>query len=444
MAAAASPDDGHRDHSAAANMSSDPTPTTAASGATPTTAASVTIPTAAAGVSRQDLISELQRGDRSDLWTLIVATDRPILDVVADFVARFPLERRHTIVAFLCTILEFGRGTISGGKPLGPRGLPRAAELTVSPFLEKILDLAARLNAFAILHQSFVLEPEHPYISVLLNAACRVESHRAECGFIQLLLTSDFEDYKEVLKLSAVDYSNGSSLQSLIALELLPREKIEMSKDKALSRLKHLCRILGLDCNKMLKEFGCKDATKRRVLTLIGLLEGSVTINFNKLKKSAEDLLYEWKLANTPFQKMAKFYWMVVIHDSNSSDEIFGDDFLSNAAVDKAEKEANILKDARIRRQKNKYLAKEKKLIKLLEETHLNGIAFGFNSTEEVEGGDYREAKRKLKKIIEKVKSLSKERKEMVMRVEILKRAVSLKYTPEQICMRKQKMLLTD
>ncbi|TVU51254.1 hypothetical protein EJB05_02665, partial [Eragrostis curvula] len=404
MAAAASPDDGHRDHPAAANIVT-----------TPTTAASVTTPTAAAGVSRQDLIPELQRGDRRDLWTLIVATDRPMLDVVADFVARFPLERRHTIVAFLCTILE-----------------------------EKLLDLAARLNAFAIIHQSFALEPEHPYISILLNASCKVESHRAECGFIQLLLTSDYEDYNEVLKLSAIDYSKGSSLQSLIALELLPREKLEMSRDEALSRLKHLCRILGLDCNKMLKEFGCKDPTKRRVLTLIGLLEGSVTINFNKLKKSAEDLFYEWKLANTPFQKMAKFYWMVVIHDSKSSDEIFGYDFLSNAAVDKAEKEANSLKDARIRRQKNRYLAKEKKLIKLLEETHLNGTEVGFNSAEEVEGGDYREAKRKLKKIIENVKSLSKERKEMVMRVEILKRAVSLKYTPEQICMREQKRLLTD
>uniref|UniRef100_A0A0E0FAH4 CCR4-NOT transcription complex subunit 11 n=1 Tax=Oryza meridionalis TaxID=40149 RepID=A0A0E0FAH4_9ORYZ len=140
---------------------------------------------------------KLQPDERSNLLSLLAAASRPLADVAADFLARFPLERRLRVGAALGFLLED----------------------------KKMLHPTGRLIAFAILHQSYSSEPANPYVPLLLNAACDETSEKSERAFVQLLLTSASGNNKiEVLKQSAVDYINGSDSASQA---LLPREQLE-------------------------------------------------------------------------------------------------------------------------------------------------------------------------------------------------------------------------
>uniref|UniRef100_A0A0E0BQ40 CCR4-NOT transcription complex subunit 11 n=1 Tax=Oryza glumipatula TaxID=40148 RepID=A0A0E0BQ40_9ORYZ len=140
---------------------------------------------------------KLQPDERSNLLSLLAAASRPLADVAADFLARFPLERRLRVGAALGFLLED----------------------------KKMLHPTGRLIAFAILHQSYSSEPANPYVPLLLNAACDETSEKSERAFVQLLLTSASGNNNiEVLKQSAVDYINGSDSASQA---LLPREQLE-------------------------------------------------------------------------------------------------------------------------------------------------------------------------------------------------------------------------
>uniref|UniRef100_A0A0E0MKJ9 CCR4-NOT transcription complex subunit 11 n=1 Tax=Oryza punctata TaxID=4537 RepID=A0A0E0MKJ9_ORYPU len=153
--------------------------------------------TATATMSALAPAPKLQPDERSNLLSLLAAASRPLADVVADFLARFPLERRLRVGAALGFLLED----------------------------KKMLHPTGRLIAFAILHQSYSSEPANPYVPLLLNAACDETSEKSERAFVQLLLTSASGNNNiEVLKQSAVDYINGSDSASQA---LLPREQLE-------------------------------------------------------------------------------------------------------------------------------------------------------------------------------------------------------------------------
>ncbi|KAG8093470.1 hypothetical protein GUJ93_ZPchr0012g21463 [Zizania palustris] len=142
-------------------------------------------------------VPNLQPDERANLLSLLAAASRPLADVVADFLARFPRERRLRVGAALGFLLE-------DKKMLHPNG---------------------RLIAFAILHQSYSSEPANPYVPFLLNAACDGTSEKSERVFVQLLLTSaSGSNNIEVLKQSAIDYIKGSDSASQA---LLPREQLE-------------------------------------------------------------------------------------------------------------------------------------------------------------------------------------------------------------------------
>ncbi|KAF8658057.1 hypothetical protein HU200_059521 [Digitaria exilis] len=139
----------------------------------------------------------LRPEERADLLPLLAAATRPLADVVADFFARFPRERRLRVGGALCFLLED----------------------------KKMLHPTGRLIAFAILHQSYSPQTVNPYVPILLNAACDETSGKSERAFVQLLLTSSSgNNNNEILNQSAVDYLNGPVSASQA---LLPREQLE-------------------------------------------------------------------------------------------------------------------------------------------------------------------------------------------------------------------------
>ncbi|XP_047048219.1 CCR4-NOT transcription complex subunit 11-like [Lolium rigidum] len=141
-------------------------------------------------------VPTLRPDERAGILTLVAAAARPLGDVVADFLARFPRERRLRVGATLCFLLED----------------------------KKMLHPTGRLIAFAILHQSYSSQPVNPYVPLLLDAACDETSDKSERAFVQLLLMANGNNNNEVLQQSAVDYINGPDSASQA---LLPREQLE-------------------------------------------------------------------------------------------------------------------------------------------------------------------------------------------------------------------------
>ncbi|KAK8449928.1 hypothetical protein SEVIR_7G287300v4 [Setaria viridis] len=109
-------------------------------------------------------VPSLRPDERADLLSLLAAAARPLADVVADFLTRFPRERRLRVGGALCFLLE---------------------------------------------------------------AACDETSEKSERAFVQLLLTSSSgNNNNEVLNQSAVDYINGSvsASQALLPREQLEKQ----------------------------------------------------------------------------------------------------------------------------------------------------------------------------------------------------------------------------
>ncbi|KAM0893245.1 hypothetical protein ACQ4PT_025253 [Festuca glaucescens] len=108
-------------------------------------------------------VPTLRPEERAGILTLVAAAARPLGDVVADFLARFPRERRLRVGATLCFLLE---------------------------------------------------------------AACDETSDKSERAFVQLLLMANGNNNNEVLQQSAVDYINGpdSASQALLPREQLEKQ----------------------------------------------------------------------------------------------------------------------------------------------------------------------------------------------------------------------------
>jgi hypothetical protein len=66
-------------------------------------------------------VPTLRPDERSDLLSLLAAAARPLADVVADFLARFPRERRLRVGGALSFLLEASHATPA------PLPLPSAA-----------------------------------------------------------------------------------------------------------------------------------------------------------------------------------------------------------------------------------------------------------------------------------------------------------------------------
>ncbi|VAI02902.1 unnamed protein product [Triticum turgidum subsp. durum] len=140
---------------------------------------------------------QMRRDECADLLKLISGVSRPLEDVVADFLARVPPERRLRFGSAIKFLLE-----------------------------DKVMfQPAERLIAFAILHQGYSSQLTNPFVPFLINVACDEISERPERVFLQLLLTSANEDNnKEILKHSAEDYLKEPSYASQV---LLPRDRLE-------------------------------------------------------------------------------------------------------------------------------------------------------------------------------------------------------------------------
>ncbi|PNT63842.1 hypothetical protein BRADI_4g21680v3 [Brachypodium distachyon] len=141
-------------------------------------------------------MGQMRRDECFDLLKLLSGVSRPLEDVVADFLARVPPERRLRFGSAIAFVLE--------------------DKMMFQP--------AERLIAFAILHQGYSSQLATPFASVLINAACDETSERSEQAFLHLLLSSANRDNNEILKQSAADYLKESFYASQV---LLPKEQLE-------------------------------------------------------------------------------------------------------------------------------------------------------------------------------------------------------------------------
>ncbi|RCV28972.1 hypothetical protein SETIT_5G445900v2 [Setaria italica] len=129
---------------------------------------------------------------------------------------------------------------------------------------------------------------------------------------------------------------------------------------------------------------------------------------------------------------MYKISWITYIHDSAIADELRGQNLLSLAFVNKAKKELPNLQNERDNRYRKKYLAQRNKLIGMLEEMHLTSSDVQFDEKKQVSADEYKSEKRKVKHIIRKVKS-DAARKELVLRIELIKQAIYNEWHLEDI-----------
>ncbi|KAL0887623.1 hypothetical protein Bca101_011606 [Brassica carinata] len=115
------------------------------------------------------------------VWSLLKSDLRPIEDVVAEFNSKFPRDRRFTACYSLSLLLQ---------------------DLM-------LLRSTDRIIAFAIMYQCYPSEKPsvNPFVSDMINAACNEQVEKHERAFIlHLLQWNNYNNAKEILKLSAVDY----------------------------------------------------------------------------------------------------------------------------------------------------------------------------------------------------------------------------------------------
>ncbi|CAM0874931.1 unnamed protein product [Alopecurus aequalis] len=142
-------------------------------------------------------MGQMRRDECTDLLKLVSGVSHPLEDVVADFLARVPPERRLRFGCAIKFVLED----------------------------KMMLRPAERLIAFAILHQGYSSQLANPFTSLLINVACDETSERSERAFLHLLLSSaNGDNSKEIFKQSAADYLKEPSYASQV---LLPRDQLE-------------------------------------------------------------------------------------------------------------------------------------------------------------------------------------------------------------------------
>ncbi|KAF8087989.1 hypothetical protein N665_0558s0039 [Sinapis alba] len=115
------------------------------------------------------------------VWTLLQSDLRPIQDVLAEFNSKFTRSRYFTVCSSLSMLLQ-------------------------DPMILRSTD---RLIAFAIMHQCYSSNKPslNPFISEMINAACNEQAEKYERAFLlHLFQWNSYNNAKEILKLSAVDY----------------------------------------------------------------------------------------------------------------------------------------------------------------------------------------------------------------------------------------------
>ncbi|KAK9110895.1 hypothetical protein Scep_018414 [Stephania cephalantha] len=122
--------------------------------------------------------------DSKELLSLINADQRPLDEIVSDFISIFKPSLQFKACCSLALLLED----------------------------KKMLKLTQRLIAFAILHHSYSSQQPsaNPFISFIVNVASDDSADKVERAFIlQLLGSTGTSNGRELLKQSAADYAKG-------------------------------------------------------------------------------------------------------------------------------------------------------------------------------------------------------------------------------------------
>ncbi|VAH09808.1 unnamed protein product [Triticum turgidum subsp. durum] len=135
-------------------------------------------------------------------------------------------------------------------------------------------------------------------------------------------------------------------------------------------------------------------------------------------------LRYLWKFHNTAPENILEFAETFACIDAESANELTKEKSLSMELISKATEEINTLEASMVAKQKKMYLGKKQKLLKLLEETHMVPADIKFDPKKKVES-DFPKAITDLKILIKQVKVQIPQRKDIVMRIELLQHAVN-------------------
>ncbi|CAN6335728.1 unnamed protein product [Urochloa humidicola] len=190
----------------------------------------------------------------------------------------------------------------------------------------------------------------------------------------------------------------------------------------ALETLRSLCCVLGINYNAKISEFGTV-VEKRRLDEAIDFLITTRDCNFEELKRISEELITEWELSRTSYKRMVPFSWILYIKDANDAGQLRAKNLLSTNSVNEVKNEVIALKKAR---NEMIYIAKKKKLDGLLKDTHLSYKDIGFNPKKQVDQIDFKFEIWDLKDHIREVKLLASKRTQLVLRVELVRKAKTI------------------
>ncbi|KAM0894449.1 hypothetical protein ACQ4PT_024421 [Festuca glaucescens] len=196
-----------------------------------------------------------------------------------------------------------------------------------------------------------------------------------------------------------------------------------------MERLEILCRVLGYSYQEKLEDIGLvpgQEADKDTAEVLakqVELLEVTITARFKKLQALGVKLKTLWEFHNTPPKEIVKFAEVLICVDAVSASEMSGEKSLSLGAITKVTEEIAYLENRKAIKLKNKYLNKRNKLLKMIQENHQLPAEFNYDPQKKVTS-DFPEEVAKLKPIMERVKVQALDRKEIVMRTEVVLESV--------------------
>ncbi|KAF6991371.1 hypothetical protein CFC21_008463 [Triticum aestivum] len=198
----------------------------------------------------------------------------------------------------------------------------------------------------------------------------------------------------------------------------------------AMDRLKRLCKVLGSNYQERLDELGIAaghkemdEKTSKALEQTIGELEKAKEARFSELQALGLKLRDLWKFHNTGPENILEFAEAFACIDAESANELTNEKSLSMELINKATEEINILEASMVAKQKKIYLGKKQKLLKLLEETHMVPADMKFDPKKKE--SDFPKAISDLKILIKQVKVQILERKDIVMRIELLQHPVN-------------------
>uniref|UniRef100_A0A452ZNV4 Uncharacterized protein n=1 Tax=Aegilops tauschii subsp. strangulata TaxID=200361 RepID=A0A452ZNV4_AEGTS len=200
---------------------------------------------------------------------------------------------------------------------------------------------------------------------------------------------------------------------------------------RSMDRLKRLCKVLGSNYQERLDKLGIAaghkemdEKTSKALEQTIRVLEEAKEARFSKLQALGLKLRDLWKFHNTAPENILEFAETFACIDAESANELTKEKSLSMELISKATEEINTLEASMVAKQKKMYLGKKQKLLKLLEETHMVPADMKFDPKKKVES-DFPKAISDLKIMIKQVKVQILERKDIVMRIELLQHAVN-------------------